>query len=288
MSDSRKYYYLKLKDNFFDTDEMIILESMPDGYLYSNILLKLYLRSLKYNGRLMFNEKIPFNSQMLATITRHSIGVIEKSMTIFKELNLVEILDSGAIYMTDMQNFIGESSTEADRKREYRNKIAIEKGQMSGQIEDKSPPEIEIELDTEIELEKDICNSVVEKFNSVCVSLPRLIKLTDTRKKTIKSRLAELGNDLTKLEEIFTLVENSDFLTGRSSSWQANFDWVMKPANFVKILEGNYKNKEVANARNKSVGIAPSESKYAFVDKAIERRQQQEEFKPIDFSDCEY
>lgn len=160
MSDSRKYYYLKLKDNFFDTDEMIILESMPDGYLYSNILLKLYLRSLKYNGRLMFNEKIPFNSQMLATITRHSIGVIEKSMTIFKELNLVEILDSGAIYMTDMQNFIGESSTAADRKREYRNKIAIEKRQMSrqmsGQIEDKSLPELEIELDIDIELDKDI------------------------------------------------------------------------------------------------------------------------------------
>ena len=47
MADNNKYYYLKLKDNFFDSDTMIILESMPDGYLYSNILLKLYLRSLK-------------------------------------------------------------------------------------------------------------------------------------------------------------------------------------------------------------------------------------------------
>ena len=61
MSDNKKYYYLKLKDNFFDSDEMIILESMQDGYIYSNILLKLYLRSLKNDGKLMLNDKIPFN-----------------------------------------------------------------------------------------------------------------------------------------------------------------------------------------------------------------------------------
>lgn len=160
MSDSKKYYYLKLKDNYFDTDEMIVLESMPDGYLYSNILLKLYLRSLKYNGRLMFNEKIPFNSTMLAQVTRHPEGVIEKAMRIFKELSLVEIMDSGAIFMADIQNFIGSSSTEADRKRNYRKRIELEKvgtvvGQLSGQTSDFSPPEIEIdiELEKEIELE---------------------------------------------------------------------------------------------------------------------------------------
>ena len=71
MADDKKYYYLKLKDNFFDSDAMIILESMQDGYMYSNILLKLYLRSLKFQGRLMFNEKIPYNSTVLAQVTRH-------------------------------------------------------------------------------------------------------------------------------------------------------------------------------------------------------------------------
>jgi predicted phage replisome organizer len=69
MSDNKKYYYLKLRDNFFDNDDIAILESMPDGILYSNILLKLYLRSLKNNGKLMFNDRIPYNAQMLSTIT---------------------------------------------------------------------------------------------------------------------------------------------------------------------------------------------------------------------------
>ena len=150
MSDNKKYYYLKLRDNFFDNDDIAILESMPDGILYSNILLKLYLRSLKNNGKLMFNDRIPYNAQMLSTITRQPIAVVEKAVGIFQEMGLIEVLDNGAIYMLDIQNFIGSSNTEADRKREYRRKIALEKGQnllghLSGQMSDEQAPEIEID-----------------------------------------------------------------------------------------------------------------------------------------------
>lgn len=152
MSDNKKYYYLKLRDNFFDNDDIAILESMPDGILYSNILLKLYLRSLKNNGKLMFNDRIPYNAQMLSTITRQPIAVVEKAVGIFKEMGLIEVLDNGAIYMLDIQNFIGSSNTEADRKREYRRKIALEKdqkllGHLSGQMSDEQAPEIEIEIE---------------------------------------------------------------------------------------------------------------------------------------------
>ena len=81
---------------------------------------------------------------MLATITRHQIGTIEKAIQIFQQLKLIEFLDNGAIYMSNIQNFVGKSSTEGDRKRAERaqNKLI---GQMSGQMSDKRPPEIEIE-----------------------------------------------------------------------------------------------------------------------------------------------
>ncbi|HGF7812380.1 TPA: phage replisome organizer N-terminal domain-containing protein [Enterococcus faecium] len=160
MSDNKRYYYLKLKENFFDSDEMVLLESMPDGYIYSNILLKLYLRSLKHEGKLMFNDRIPFNSTMLATITRHSVGVVEKAVQIFRDLQLIDVLDNGAIYMSDIQSFIGKSSTEADRKREYRKKIEEAKrnlitgGQVSDKCPDKTTPELDIEIEKDIE--KDI------------------------------------------------------------------------------------------------------------------------------------
>ncbi len=148
--DNKKYYYLKLKDNFFDTDALILLESVQDGHLYCNILLKLYLRSIKNEGKLLFNDRIPYNCNMLAQITRHPVGVVEQALKIFKELDLIEVLDNGAIYMLDIQNFIGSSSTEADRKRKYRKQIEKNKA-ILGQMSDKSPPEIEIELDIDID-----------------------------------------------------------------------------------------------------------------------------------------
>ena len=161
MSDNKKYYYLRVKENFYDSDEMIILESMPDGFLYSNILIKLYLRSLKNNGKLMFNDRIPFNSEMLSKITRHPVAVVEKAVSIFKEMNLIDVLDNGAIFMLDIESFIGKSNTEADRKRDYRRRIEKEKqkillGHLSGQMSDEHPPELEIEKEIEIDIEKEI------------------------------------------------------------------------------------------------------------------------------------
>ncbi|WP_347906195.1 phage replisome organizer N-terminal domain-containing protein [Enterococcus cecorum] len=179
MADNKKYYYLKLKENFFDSDEIIILESMEKGYLYSNILLKLYLRSLKNEGKLMFNDRIPFNTRMLAQVTRHSENEIENALQVFEDLKLVEILDNGAIFMNDIQNFIGKSSTHAERQKEYRRRIANEKEQTTTEKEivknnlnklknesenkcvtnvkqelNKNEPEKEIEL--EIEKEKEL------------------------------------------------------------------------------------------------------------------------------------
>lgn len=127
MSDNKKYYYMKLKEDFFDTEEMIILEGMQDGYIYSNILLKLYLKSLKTNGRLMLRDLIPYNAEMIANITRHNVSSVKVALDIFKKLGLIEVLDDGAIYMRDIQNFVGSSSSEADRKRAYRLKIKEEK-----------------------------------------------------------------------------------------------------------------------------------------------------------------
>ena len=162
MSDNKKYYYLRLKDNFFDSDELKILESMKDGYLYSNILLKLYLRSLKNDGKLVVNERIPYSADMLASVTGHQVGTIKQALSVFKDLGLIDVLDNGAIYMLDIQNFIGKGSSEADRKREYRQRIETDRTNVQTnlrQISEKSPPEIEIELEKDIEIEKEIHSS---------------------------------------------------------------------------------------------------------------------------------
>lgn len=221
MADNKKYYYLKLKENFFDSEEMIILQSMQDGYIYSDILMKLYLRSLKNEGKLMFKDVIPYTPDVLATVVRHQVGTVEKALDLFRKLGLVEVLDNGAIYMMDIQNFIGESSTEADRKRQYRAKIEQEKGnkialiedvgQMSGQMSskcpDKNPPELEIELEIEkeldIELEKDIEKKKREKKKTTDSSeSPSSSSSSKKTKKVVKHKYGEYDNVLLSDEEL--------------------------------------------------------------------------------------
>ena len=136
---------------------------MPDdmllhGVLYSNILLKLYLKSLKHGGRLQLDEDIPYTAQMIATITRQQIGTVERALQIFLKLGLVEVLDSGTFYMSNIELLIGQSSTEAERKRAARlqNKALSALRTSGGHLSDIRPPEIELEKEIEIEINREI------------------------------------------------------------------------------------------------------------------------------------
>ena len=157
MADNRKYYYLKLKENYFDEDVIVLLENQPDGFLYSNILLKLYLKSLKNGGKLQLDENKPYTAQMIATITHQQVGTVERALRLFMELGLVEVLNDGAFYMSNIELLIGQSSTEGERKRRAR----MELQKIPQAIADICPPEIEIkerdrykEIDIELEKER--------------------------------------------------------------------------------------------------------------------------------------
>ena len=115
---------------------------MKDGILYSNILLKLYLKSLKNGGKLQLDEHIPYTAQMIATLTRHQIGTVERALEIFRQLGLVEQLDSGAFYMTDIELMIGQSSTEAERNglQGWKTKALLPPRTKGGHLSDIRPP----------------------------------------------------------------------------------------------------------------------------------------------------
>lgn len=221
MSDNKKYYYLRLKDNFFDSDELKILESMKDGYLYSNILLKLYLRSLKNDGKLVVNDRIPYNAEMLASVTGHQVGTIKQALSMFKELGLIEILENGAIYMLDIQNFIGKGSTEADRQRLYDRRISDERKQKKltqsrnlEEIFEKSTPEIEIELEKEIKIEKEIDSSASTTTKRKRFEKPSI--------SDIKQYCMERNNNV-NAEQFFDYYESNGWKVGKNSmkDWKA-------------------------------------------------------------------
>lgn len=93
------------------------------------------------------------------------------------------------------------------------------------------------------------CAEVVKLWNEVCVSLPKVIRLSDARRDKVKARLKEWGGDtpeamLNAARELFRRIEGSDFLTGRTGKWKASFDWIFEGrSNWIKVMEGNYDNK---------------------------------------------
>ena len=85
---------------------------------------------------------------------------------------------------------------------------------------------------------------MVEIYREHCPSLSPVTEITAARRKIALARLDDLGGLLTSWEAFCDHVENSDFLAGRKTDFVAGFDWILKKANFIKIMEGRYANRE--------------------------------------------
>ena len=121
---------------------------------------------------------------------------------------------------------------------------SAQKGQQTRSIRNKNKKEIKNkEKREEPEAEKIPYGRVVELFHSACPSFPKIVKLTEARKKTIAARWKEYGQGMKPFFQLFNAAEASDFLKGKNErKWQANFDWLLKADNMAKALEGNYNN----------------------------------------------
>ena len=87
--------------------------------------------------------------------------------------------------------------------------------------------------------------AIMDEYNAICVSLTPIKVMSEKRKKEAKTRfLREFRGDMGEVRAFFRKVEASDFLCGRNGhGWTASFDWLMKSANAVKVLEGTYDNR---------------------------------------------
>ena len=151
MEENKRYYWLKLKRDFFRRHDIQIVENMPNGKDYILFYLKLLCESVDHNGNLRFSEQIPYNEQMLATITNTNIDVVRSAIQVFEELGMMEVLDDGTYFMNEVQKMLGSETKWAEKKRDYR----LKKGQCPQGVlpmSDKSKREsIEKDIDKEKE-----------------------------------------------------------------------------------------------------------------------------------------
>ena len=85
----KKFYWLKLKDNFFDREEIQLIESLPNSKEYVLTLLKFMMKAINSEGRLVVKDVIPYNPQMLTTVTHSNVDTVRSTIDIyyFEETN---------------------------------------------------------------------------------------------------------------------------------------------------------------------------------------------------------
>ena len=150
---SEKFYWLKLKRDFFKRHDIQVIEAMPNGKDYVLFYLKLMVESIDHNGFLRFSDTIPYNEQMLAVITNTNIDVVRSAIKVLQQLEMIEIEDDQTIYMTEVEALIGSQTAGAERRQiQRRNHQERLQGRQEG---DKCHPEIEIEKEIDIK-EKNI------------------------------------------------------------------------------------------------------------------------------------
>lgn len=115
-----KYYWLKLKRDFFKRHDIRIIEGMENGKDYVLFYLKLLLESIDHDGSLRFSDTIPYNDKMLATITGTNIDIVRSAIKLFTELNMMDQLDDGTLYMNQVEQMTGNETKWAEKKRIYR------------------------------------------------------------------------------------------------------------------------------------------------------------------------
>jgi predicted phage replisome organizer len=142
MAETKKYYWLKLKRDFFKRHDIRIIEEMPNGKDYILFYLKLLLESIDHEGSLRFSDTIPYNEQMLSVVTNTNIDIVRSAMKLFIDLNMMSVFDDLTIYMNEVDKLIGSETEWAKKKRLQRAK-------------EDNVPQLSSECPTELELNKE-------------------------------------------------------------------------------------------------------------------------------------
>ena len=165
---NKKYYWLKLKEDFFEEDAIAWIEEQENGKDYCLFYLKLCLKSLKTNGLLIRNVGsmlVPYDAKTLAKITNTELDTVKVAMDIFTKIGLVQILENGEIFISQLQNMVGSETSKAQlmRNKRAKDKKIIEGGNNvtpllpnSYSSEENCYTEIDIDIEKELEKEIDI------------------------------------------------------------------------------------------------------------------------------------
>lgn len=251
---AKRYFWLKLKDDFFRDKRIKKLRKIAGGDTYTVIYLKMMLRSLETDGVIEYEGVEGSFADELSLDLDEDADNVQVTLTFLLQAGLLVDIGENRFLLPSVKENTGGESASAQRVRQFRERqrllqcnITVSDVKRNVNVE----KEIDIEKEKETEERSRInYQEIVDLYNDTCVSFPRLTALSDKRKKAIKARIKTYK--IEGIKKAFEKVENSSFLKGSNSrNWSPNFDWIIADGNMAKILDGNYDDRSPVSVKAK-------------------------------------
>lgn len=257
---NKRYYWLKLYDDFFSSLRIKKLRKLAGGDTYLAIYLKMQLLAMKSDGILKWSGlEDDFTSELALELDEEPEN-IKVTLAYLLSCGLAETDDSINYFFPFAVSNVGSESTVAQRVRDYRKKA---KEEALNETENNAVTPL-LHCNTEKEIEKDtrgkrqeedieadvtapngaVCRTgdvrrVVEAWNSLGINPIMKITGSSTRGGMLRARISEYGVDA--VVNAIAQINDSNFLKGQNKSgWTVSFDWFVRPNNFLKVMEGRY------------------------------------------------
>lgn len=265
---SEKYYWLKLKDDFFSSKRIKKLRRLAGGDTYVIIYLKMQLIAMKRDGIIQYTGLEKTFAEELALDIDEDVDNVQVTLSYLVNTGLAETSDNINFFFPYAVENVGSETAAAQRMREARNKASLPPAaknannseQCSNNVQ-KCYTEKEIEKESELDKEQEPEKETDETLSdeSVCrpedvrqvfaawqsLGIQKLRQVPSASTKTgqmLRARIKDYG--IGSVLEAVEIVRGSDFLMGKATDFQITFDWFVRPNNFLKIVNGNYDNRE--------------------------------------------
>ena len=282
--------WIKITTDMFDNRKIKHLRKMPEGNNIVLIWVMLLTMAGRCNasGMIFLTENIPYTTKMLADELDFDERIIQLALKVLSEFGMI-VYDDNCFSISNWeehQNIDGmERIREQNRIRKQRQRerekdklLALEDKNVTCHVTSHQNHATDIDIDKDIDIYNNISfitekesntkvlpkkneninyQEIVDKYNSICVSLSKVKKISNARKKAINARLKMYSLD--EITEVFRIAEASNFLKGANNiNFKATFDWLMADKNIAKVLEGKYDN-DKAFGKKTSFNNKPTE-----------------------------
>lgn len=236
MADDKKFYWLRLKKDFFKRHDIRIIEAMPNGKDYILFYLKLLCESVDHEGTLRFSNEIPYSEDMLSIITNTNVDIVRNAIKVFLQLNMMEILDDGTYFMNEVDRMIGSSSQDEHTRESTRLRVqayrerqkALQNSNMKRYSNVTCNGEIEKEIDIKENNNTNTC-IIKEKSTTSHFSKPKIEEIEGYIKDYCKEKYE--SKPLIDAEDFFNFYESKNWFVGKNKmkDWKASVRmWVSK------------------------------------------------------------